>query len=105
MYYDNDGPEAWRSLAKCRNHDPELWFPPRDKNLYKTIADKAKGICFGRDGEGECPARISCLLYAESNDEQHGIWGGLSHRERNALRRKVENQGYTLKERVESGKK
>jgi hypothetical protein len=34
-------------------------------------------------------------------DEQHGIWGGLSHRERNALKRKAAKVGLTLKEWVE----
>jgi WhiB family redox-sensing transcriptional regulator len=105
LYYDENGPEGWRKLAKCQNHDPELWFPPRDKDKYKPIADVAKGICYGRDGEGECPARIDCLLYANKMDEQHGIWGGMSHRERNALKRKAERNGYTFDEWVKSGRK
>jgi hypothetical protein len=33
-------------------------------------------------------------------DEQHGIWGGLSHRERNALKRKAIRNGKTLEEWV-----
>jgi hypothetical protein len=81
-----------------------MWFPPRDKDLYKKIAGEAKSICFGKDGLPECPVRVACLLYAEKNDEQHGIWGGLSHRERNALRRKAEKNGLTLKEWVTENK-
>jgi hypothetical protein len=81
-----------------------MWFPPRDKDLYKKIASEAKSICFGKDGLPECPVRVACLLYAEKNDEQHGIWGGLSHRERNALRRKAEKNGSTLKEWVTENK-
>jgi hypothetical protein len=77
-----------------------MWFPPRDKDLYKVIANEAKSICLGKDGLPECPVRVACLLYAEGNDEQHGIWGGLSHRERNALKRKAEKHGATLKEWV-----
>jgi hypothetical protein len=34
-------------------------------------------------------------------DEQHGIWGGMSHRERNALKRKATKAGKTLKEWIE----
>jgi len=79
-------------------YDPDMWFPPRDKNLYKPIADKAKAICFGRDGKGECPVRMNCLLFADSEDEVHGIWGGMSHRERAALKRKAIRQGTTLEE-------
>ena len=103
--YEDEGVEKWRYQAKCRDMDTELWFPPRDKDLYKPIADKAKAICFGRDGLPECPVRVECLLYAEGNDEQHGIWGGLSHRERNALKRKAASKGKTLEEWVRSNKK
>jgi hypothetical protein len=79
-------------------YDPDMWFPPRDKNLYKPIADRAKAICFGRDGKGECPVRMHCLRFADSEDEVHGIWGGMSHRERAALKRKAIRQGTTLEE-------
>ena len=103
--YEDEGVEKWRYDAKCRDMDTELWFPPRDKNLYKPIADKAKAVCFGRDGLPECPVRVECLLYAESNDEQHGIWGGLSHRERNALKRSAAKHGKTLEEWVRAKKK
>lgn len=77
-----------------------MWFPPRDKDLYKLIADQAKAICKGLDGRPECPSRLQCLFYAEDKDEHHGIWGGMSHRERNALKRKAVKQGLTLKELV-----
>ena len=97
---------SWMDEAKCAEkdsndqpvHDPDLWFPPRDKNLYKPIADKAKGICFGRDGRGECPVRMQCLMRADVEDITHGIHGGMSHRERAALKRKAEKQGTTLEE-------
>jgi len=92
---------SWRYSAKCFGKDTELWFPPRDKAKYKTIADQSKAVCFGKDGQPECPVRLQCLLYADSMDEQHGIWGGLSHRERNALKRKAAKVGLTLKEWVE----
>ena len=65
-----------------------MFYPPRDKSLYKPIADTAKAICWGRDGTEECPVRKQCLLDAIETDELHGIWGGMSHRERNALVRR-----------------
>jgi len=102
-------PEDWQYQSKCGTrvydentgeyvsvYDPDLWFPPRDKEKYKPIADKAKAICFGRDGKGECPVRLQCLMAADRDEEVHGIWGGMSHRERNALKRKAEKQGTTL---------
>jgi hypothetical protein len=42
--------------------------------------------------------RKQCLLYSEKMNEQHGIWGGMSHRERNALKRKASKVGQTLEE-------
>ena len=78
----------------------DLWFPPRDKDKYKDIADAAKAVCYGRDGLPECPVRKQCLLYAEDNEDTHGIWGGMSHRERNALKRKAAKAGLTLKDWV-----
>lgn len=97
---DPYAPENWRLDAKCFGKDPELWFPPRDKTKYKIIADEAKGVCFGRDGAPECPVRLECLLYADKMDDQNGIWGGLSHRERSALTRKAARYGKTLEEWV-----
>lgn len=98
--YEDEGVDKWRYSAKCRDMDTELWYPPRDKVLYKVIADQSKAICFGKDGKAECPVRVECMLYAEKIDEQHGIWGGLSHRERNALKRKAIKNGMTLEEWV-----
>lgn len=96
MYDDVGHNEAWRQKAKCQNKNTEDWYPPRDKSQYKTIADRAKAVCFGKDGAPECPVRLKCLLYSEEMDEQHGIWGGLSHRERNALKRKAAKVGLSL---------
>ena len=99
--YDKDlGPEPWRYKAKCRGIDTNTWYPPRDKDQYKDIADRAKAICYGKDGLPECPVRKQCLLYAEEMEDTHGIWGGMSHRERNALKRKATRAGMTLKEWV-----
>jgi WhiB family redox-sensing transcriptional regulator len=80
--------ESWREEARCKGEDTELFFPPRDKDKYKSIADKAKVYCFGVNGKTPCPVLNECLWYAIDSDEVHGIWGGMSHRERNALVRK-----------------
>lgn len=91
--YDNDSP--WWESARCRgaapkngNLEDDIFYPPRDKELYKEIANKAKDFCFGENRKNYCPVRSECLWDAISRDEPHGIWGGLSHRERNALVRK-----------------
>lgn len=98
MYDEDLGPEPWRYRAKCKGIDTDIFYPPRDKDKYKEIADKAKAICYGRDGLPECPVRKQCVLYAESMDDTHGVWGGMSHRERNALKRKAHKAGLTFEE-------
>lgn len=109
-------PHSWRYESKCAKPevypevrvgdvhfvkgqvDTELFYPPRDKALYKTIADASKAICYGRDDLGECPVRRECLLYALTLedevgiDERHGIYGGKSNRERAALERRRQAQ-------------
>lgn len=66
----------------------DAFFPPRDKALYSEAADYAKTFCFGENGTSPCPVRNDCLWDAISREEPHGIWGGFSHRERNAIVRK-----------------
>lgn len=83
----------------------ELWYPPRDKDKYAPIAAYAKGVCYGRDGKPECPVRKQCLADAIKNDEEHGIFGGMSHRERNALLRKLARKRMTLKDYFAAGER
>ena len=95
----------WLDDSACKDApNPDIFFPPRDKELYKKIADEAKKYCFGvEDKIPACPVRKECLWSAIESDEQHGIWGGLSHRERNALVRKWQRKykdTMTLKEYV-----
>jgi WhiB family redox-sensing transcriptional regulator len=101
LRYPDDPSWTWRYDAKCQNEDTEIFFPPRDKALYKPIADKAKAICLGTDGRPPCPVRQECLKEAILNVEQHGIFGGMSHRERNATERKLKKLGITLEEWLE----
>jgi hypothetical protein len=101
----------WRHNAKCRdviaNHPEEgitteTFYPPRNKDLYKPIADKAKAICKGKDGRPECPVRMNCLREEMVEHQgRHGIFGGMSNRERNALERRVVRAGSTLSEYFE----
>ena len=65
----------WRELAACRGADLEVFFPGRGES-----AEPARQIC------AACPVREPCLDYAISNRIVHGVWGGLSERERRALR-------------------
>jgi WhiB family redox-sensing transcriptional regulator len=66
---------AWHALAACRGQDPALWFPGRGART-----GPAKDICAG------CTVRERCLDVAIDNGERDGIWGGLSERQRRAVR-------------------
>jgi WhiB family redox-sensing transcriptional regulator len=94
---------SWREQAACAGTDTELFYPPRDKDLYSDVATEAKKLCNGSRGQSPCPVRAECFWYAVITDEQHGIWGGMSHRERNAFVRKWQKSykgKLTLKEYV-----
>lgn len=69
--------EKWREDARCAETDPELFFPDKGGST-----SEAKAICRG------CLVRAECLIAALDNHEVHGIWGGLSPRERKTLARK-----------------
>lgn len=64
-------------MAACRGEDPALFYPER----YESTTE-AKAMC------ASCPVRIDCLEYALSLpiSDDHGIWGGLSERERDRIR-------------------
>jgi WhiB family transcriptional regulator, redox-sensing transcriptional regulator len=65
----------WREVAACRGTDLNLFFPGRGES-----AEPARRVC------AACPVRQPCLDYAISNAIAHGIWGGLTERDRRALR-------------------
>jgi WhiB family transcriptional regulator, redox-sensing transcriptional regulator len=64
----------WRELAACRGTNLEVFFPGRGES-----AGSARQIC------AACPVHQPCPDYAITNRITHGIWGGLTERERRAL--------------------
>jgi WhiB family redox-sensing transcriptional regulator len=67
---------AWQAEALCAQTGGDFFFPEPGSSVRE-----AKRIC------GLCPIRSACLEYALENDERFGVWGGLSEKERLALRR------------------
>jgi WhiB family redox-sensing transcriptional regulator len=63
----------WQEIAACRGLPAEMFFPFRTNELGKK---RALRIC------DRCEVTQQCLAYAMKNDEQWGIWGGLSRPER-----------------------
>lgn len=70
----------WREQAACRGVDLSVFFPEGMRNTTAPAIAAAKQIC------ERCPVRAVCL--ADHLNETHGVWGGTSAREREALRRK-----------------
>lgn len=76
----------WQNRGACLNLDVNQFYPERGGS-----ARKAKMLCNGNPYAEKgpvrlpCPVREQCLRYAVENQETHGIWGGLSQRERRGL--------------------
>ena len=61
----------WEDRALCRTVDAEIFFAPGS-----TQEHRAKVVC------KTCPVRWECLAYALRNRVEHGVWGGMTDRER-----------------------
>jgi len=72
--------------AGCLEEYPDLWFPfgydDREDQFHvgisRRIAETAIDICY------DCPHMIECGQYATENHILHGIWGGLTEKDRQA---------------------
>lgn len=76
-----DEPRTWRHRAACRGVGSALFFPAGASD-ERTI-EAAKEVC------GRCPVSAECLEYAMDTNQQMGIWGGLTARDRRSLRRNL----------------
>lgn len=79
--------------ARCKGLDPELFHPGRGEST-----EPAKAVC------SDCPVRLACLDYALAHRERHGVWGGLSERERRSLRRALGDVGERVCKRAGCGR-
>lgn len=69
------------TIPPCMISDPEAWFPNLAQGRSREVLN-AKQLC------KTCPVRMQCLEYAMSNSDLQGIWGGLTPKERQGMRRK-----------------
>jgi WhiB family redox-sensing transcriptional regulator len=67
---------SWQEGALCAQTGADFFFPAPGASTRE-----AKRLC------GACDGREACLAYALTNDERFGVWGGLSEKERQQLRR------------------
>ena len=65
---------AWHADAACRGVSVEVFFP-----AWGQRPTEAKRVC------GRCPVSGECLAAALAMDSQHGVWGGLTARERKRM--------------------
>lgn len=72
-----EGDVSWVPKAACRPYPKEMFFPKRGDG--QSVSD-AKAIC------ASCDVRSDCLEYALRTDQEIGIWGGTSGRERRAMK-------------------
>jgi hypothetical protein len=72
-------PDFDLSLALCGQTDPEIFFPQMGD---QGSAQKAIEIC------KQCEVQKQCLIWALTNDEQFGIWGGTTPTQRQHLKGK-----------------
>jgi WhiB family redox-sensing transcriptional regulator len=74
--------DVWWFRAACRGPRNTIFYPPpraERRPDKRRREQQAKEIC------DTCPVRQECLAYAVEVREQHGIWGGLTEKERRAL--------------------
>lgn len=83
-------PNNWRG-AKCSGQVQRL---PGDDDVYDPFfmedADEQEAVdfCNGTIDGVQCPLRDGCLIFALTNNERFGVWGGMTELARKALRRK-----------------
>ena len=74
--------QLWHYQAACRGPHNGIFFPPsrlERRPDKRRREQRAKEIC------SQCSVQEECRNYAFSIREQHGIWGGLTEKERRAL--------------------
>ena len=70
--------QKWRMVGLCKGSDTLVFYPPSDDD---SLAEEAKTIC------AMCTVRKPCLEFALTTREKHGVWGGLTERERRRVLR------------------
>lgn len=83
--------------AACKNKDVGMFFvdegPISDSSIRNNII-KAVSLC------NLCPVQDQCLMTAVNNDEEFGIWGGFTSKERKKMfgKKNISNKKITIDE-------
>lgn len=81
-----NSPKGW-DKAKCSQVDISAGYDPFFSEDKEEIND-ALGFCNGWEDGRVCPVRESCLIFALTNNEKDGIWGGTTEVQRRVIRKK-----------------
>lgn len=80
----------WRHRAACRALTPEeadpVFFPTAPRGRGGTDWSPAKAWC------ASCPVRADCLQYAFDTQQEFGMWGGMTPRQRADVARETGGQ-------------
>lgn len=77
----------WHEQALCYHMDPTIFFgeedgtgrKPNRPSLTSIEIRHAKSIC------DDCPVARECLEYAVAHDQDYGVWGGMTAKERKMM--------------------
>lgn len=77
--------------AKCREMDLAIFFGKDRRgasrhrpSLTSVEIRRAKAIC------AVCPVLWECFTYAMEQEEDYGVWGGTTHKDRQRIREQAE---------------
>ena len=71
----------WVHRARCKDEDPELFFPIGTTGPAIEQIEAAKAVCRA------CEAQGPCLEFALATNQESGVWGGTAEEERRRLRK------------------
>jgi hypothetical protein len=77
----------WQN-AKCRVVGVIDGFDPFFVKENTEAEQEALDFCNGKQDGKVCPDRHECLLFALTNNEKEGVWGGVGETDRKALRKR-----------------
>ncbi len=82
-----EAPGGWKG-AKCLGVKTADTGEDYDPFFDDDSVDDAKSFCNGTDDGVVCPIRQECLLFALTNNEKSGVWGGMDELGRRGLRKR-----------------
>lgn len=75
---------SWRREAACSDPDHSDTLLATFDNPSDEDIEAAKRVC------SSCPVESECLLFALTNGERWGVWGGTTPEEREDMRADIE---------------